>query len=99
MLTGRRGPNWIHANDTDEPNPIFRIAQETKTPLHTWNDEQLIYDRAGERIPAHVADKLSTLLWKIIEEAFEHSTQDAKESEATISKDASLHDYIKSKAN
>lgn len=83
------------------PHPIFKAAKETSTPLHHWNNKQLIYDSAGEPLPDEVADRLSTLLWVIIEEAFTFSQKAHDEggaATARISPEQSLFDFISAKA-
>ncbi|KAI0839965.1 FAD/NAD(P)-binding domain-containing protein [Hypoxylon sp. FL0890] len=90
------GPNWIHASDSE--NPMLKLANETHTPLHHWNSKQLIYDSAGNKLPDDKTDRLSTLLWKIIEEAFETSAAARdKDGGRSIPKEESLYDFIKKK--
>ncbi|KAM0270231.1 hypothetical protein ACHAQH_009513 [Verticillium albo-atrum] len=92
------GPNWIHAqNESLEPHAIFRLASETKTPLHSWNDKQLIFDSSGNAVPPDLTERLSTLLWEIIEEAFNFSA-DAQNGTSTIDNDASLYDFVRDKS-
>ncbi|KAK0627879.1 hypothetical protein B0T14DRAFT_563646 [Immersiella caudata] len=51
------GPNWIHAwTDSDEPHPVYKLAKDTETPLHYWNNKQLIFDSAGNPLPAEQTD-------------------------------------------
>jgi len=70
------------------------LAEKTKTPLHHWNDKQNIFNSLGKLIPDDKADKLSSLLWTHIEEAFKHSTKNFNE----ISPTESLYDFLSSKA-
>ncbi|KAK4096814.1 amine oxidase [Parathielavia hyrcaniae] len=68
------GPNWIHAyRDSDAPHPIHKLATDTNTPLHSWNNRQLLFDASGNRLPDGLTERLSTTLWDIIEDAFEFS--------------------------
>ncbi|KAI1073441.1 FAD/NAD(P)-binding domain-containing protein [Whalleya microplaca] len=94
------GPNWIHAWDSGEVHPIWKLAIETKTPVHYWNSKQLIYDSAGKPLPDEKTDRLSTLLWKIISEAFETSAA-ARETDGgeSIPPDESLYDFIRKRAS
>lgn len=94
------GPNWIHTWDSGEVHPIWKLAQETDTPLHHWNEKQLIYDSAGLPLPADQADRLSSLLWKIINEAFEVSAA-AKERDGgrSIPSEESMYDYVRRRAD
>ncbi|KAG7141887.1 polyamine oxidase 4 like protein [Verticillium longisporum] len=92
------GPNWIHAQtENSEPHAISRLAEETGTPMHSWNDKQLIFDSNGSAVPADTTERLSTLLWEIIEEAFNFSA-DAQKGTSTIDNDASLYDFIRDQA-
>jgi hypothetical protein len=100
FLTPFSGPNWIHAwTDSDEPHPIYALASDTSTPLHYWNNKQLIYDSAGEPLPDEVTDRLSTLLWDIIELAFKYSEEAyAKNKGKNIPSPDSLYEFVKRKA-
>ncbi|KAF7312236.1 putative hydantoin utilization protein [Mycena indigotica] len=94
------GPNWIHAwTDSDEPHPIFKLAQDTQTPVHYWNNKQLIFDSEGNALPAELGERLSTLLWEIIEDAFNVS-EAAHKADGGKSIDAgdSLYDHVKREA-
>jgi hypothetical protein len=99
-LTISRGPNWIHAwTDSEEPHPIFKLASESKTPVHYWNNKQLLYDSSGDVLPDDTTDRLSTLLWEIIEDAFKFSEEaHSKDGGKDIPKEDSLQDFIKRKA-
>jgi hypothetical protein len=70
------------------------LAEKTKTPLHHWNDKQNIFNSLGKLIPDDKADRLSSLLWAHIEEAFKHSIKNFNE----ISSTESLYDFLSSKA-
>ncbi|KAI8965161.1 FAD/NAD(P)-binding domain-containing protein [Daldinia sp. FL1419] len=93
------GPNWIHTWDSGDVHPILKLAVETKTPLHHWNGKQLIYDSDGNPLPAEKTDKLSTLLWEIIEKAFKAS-EVARERDKgkSIPTEESLYDFISKNA-
>jgi hypothetical protein len=73
---------------------MLDLAKKTNTTLHHWNNKQNIYDSAGKLVPEEKSDKLSTLLWEIIEEAFVHSSKYGK----SIPETQSLYDFIKEKA-
>ncbi|KAI1101711.1 FAD/NAD(P)-binding domain-containing protein [Jackrogersella minutella] len=90
------GPNWIHTWDSGDVHPILKLANETKTPLHHWNGKQLIYDSSGKKLPDDKTDRLSTLLWEIIEKAFKASAA-AREKDGgkSIPREDSLYDFIK----
>jgi hypothetical protein len=99
-LTTGRGPNWIHvAGDFEGSHRIHRLAKETGTPLHRYNDSQLIYDSSGNVLPNATTQRLSTLLWDIIEEAFEFSAAaHEKDGGKDIPREDSLFDFVKHKA-
>jgi hypothetical protein len=67
--------------------------------MHHWNSKQLIFDTSGKPLPNETTEKLSTLLWEIIEEAFEFSTK-ANETDGgrSIPKEDSLHDFVSRRA-
>ncbi|KAK0737927.1 hypothetical protein B0T18DRAFT_420854 [Schizothecium vesticola] len=94
------GPNWIHAwTDSDEPHPVFKLATDSCTPLHYWNDKQLIFNSEGSPLPAEQTERLSTLLWEIIDEAFKFSekVRDEDGGKGIPSRD-SLQDFIRQRA-
>ncbi|KAI8628432.1 FAD/NAD(P)-binding domain-containing protein [Xylariaceae sp. FL1651] len=93
------GPNWIHTWDSGEVHPIWKLAQETGTPIHHWNEKQLIYDSSGSPLPDEKADRLSTLLWKIISEAFEASAvANERDGGKSIPCEDSMYDFVKRRA-
>jgi hypothetical protein len=73
---------------------MLDLAKKTNTTLHHWNDKQNIYDSSGKLLPEEKSDKLSTLLWDIIAEGFEHSLNHGK----SIPESKSLYDFVKDKA-
>lgn len=78
---------------------MYALASSTNTPLHHWNNKQLIYDSDGNPLPGELTDKLSTLVWDIIELAFEHSAEAyAKNKGEDIPSQDSLYDFVKRKA-
>lgn len=94
------GPNWIHAwTDSDVAHPIFKLAKDSNTPLHHWNNKQLIYDSSGKALPDAVTDRLSTRLWEFIEEAFTFSeAAHQKDGGKDIPKEDSLQDFVRRRA-
>ncbi|KFX92266.1 hypothetical protein V490_05496 [Pseudogymnoascus sp. VKM F-3557] len=78
---------------TGDKHPIRDLAIETNTPLHHWNNKQNIYTPTGELLSEEKSSKLSTLLWEIIEEAFEYSKEHGK----SIPESESLYDFIELK--
>ncbi|RYP07515.1 hypothetical protein DL764_002444 [Monosporascus ibericus] len=96
----RKGPNWIHAwSDSYEPHPIYKLATDTATPLHHWNNKQLIYDCNGHPLPEEQTERLSTLLWDIIEDGFKFSeAAHAEDGGRAIPSRDSLQDFVRRKA-
>ncbi|KAI4862637.1 FAD/NAD(P)-binding domain-containing protein [Hypoxylon rubiginosum] len=93
------GPNWIHTWDSGAVHPIMKLAAETETPLHHWNEKQLIYDSAGNKLPDDKTNRLSTLLWEIIEKAFKTSAAaQEKDGGKSIPSGESLYDFISKSA-
>lgn len=80
-------------------HPILKLAIETNTPLHHWNGKQLIYDSSGHPVPTDKTDRLSTLLWEIIEKAFESSSA-ARDADGgkSIPAQESLWDFVSKEA-
>ncbi|KFY14625.1 hypothetical protein V492_02509 [Pseudogymnoascus sp. VKM F-4246] len=78
---------------TGDKHPIRDLATETGTPLHHWNNRQNIFTSSGKLLPAEKSSELSTLLWDIIEEAFEYSAKNGKDIPAS----ASLYDFVQTK--
>ena len=73
---------------------------DTKTPLHHWNNKQLIFDSKGDILPHDVTERLSTVLWDVIEEAFNFSEAAHQRNGGTeIPKEDSLYDFIRRRAH
>ncbi len=81
------GANWIHGT-TD--NPIMDLVRETNTAVGTGENHSYIYDEDGQILPLEDGDKYSTLMWKIIEDAFEYSNKHGAE----IDPERSLLDFF-----
>lgn len=80
-------------------HPIFHLAQKTATPLHKWNNKQLLFDAEGHPLPSETTDRLSTLLWEIIGEAFAFSEAEHKKNGGVdIPSGDSLHDFVARRA-
>jgi hypothetical protein len=72
---------------------------DTKTPLHHWNNKQLIFDSDGNKLPDELTERLSTILWEIIEEAFNFSkAAHEKNGGKDIASTDSLQDFIRRRA-
>lgn len=88
-----RGPNWIHGTDN---NPILKIAEETGTRLHAWDEEQAVISTDGRTLDAAEAGHYAELMWDdgVIADAFRYSN----ENFASIPASRSLYDFFKEKA-
>ncbi|KXL41646.1 hypothetical protein M433DRAFT_72636 [Acidomyces richmondensis BFW] len=88
------GPNWIHGS-TD--NPVLRLAKETKTTLHVWDEKQAMFDSDGRPLDADEVDELARLLWDdgAIPDAFRYS----KQHRDLIDSNKSLYDFLVERSN
>ena len=87
------------ADDYDDPNRLYELAKETRTPMHRYESSQLLYDSSGKPLPAKTTQRLNTLLWGIIKEAFEFSAAaHAKDGGKDIPGHESLLDFVKRRA-
>jgi hypothetical protein len=85
------GANWIHGT-TD--NPIMDLARETKTTIGVWDNNSYVFDEDGQLLPLEEGEKYSTLVWNIIEDAFEYSNKHGSD----IDPDRSLLDFFREQA-
>ena len=88
------GPNWIHGT---KDNPILDLVHATDTATSSHDvDEQgnhltgAVFDQDGHLLPLEEGGALSTVMWKIVEEAFVHSNANC----STIDPNESLHDFF-----
>jgi phytoene dehydrogenase-like protein len=81
------GANWIHG--TTE-NPIMELVRETKTALGAGENHSYIFDQDGQMLPPEDGEKYSTILWSMIEDAFEYSNKHGSE----IDPERSLLDFF-----
>ncbi|EPE05631.1 amine oxidase [Ophiostoma piceae UAMH 11346] len=88
------GPNWIHGT---KDNPILDIVHATDTATSSHDvDEQgnhltgAVFDQDGHLLPLEEGEALSTVMWKIVEEAFVHSNSNC----STIDANESLRDFF-----
>lgn len=81
------GANWIHGT-TD--NPIMDLVRETKTAVGVWDNHMYAFDEDGQLLPPEEGEKISTLMWGIIEDAFEYSNKHG----ADIDPDKTLLDFF-----
>ena len=83
------GANWIHGT---QENPITELARETQTAVGTWNDELMhLFDEDGKLMVMEEAMEYLTIMWNIIEAAFEYSNKHG----STIHSDSTLLDFFK----
>ncbi|KAF2169876.1 hypothetical protein M409DRAFT_64858 [Zasmidium cellare ATCC 36951] len=68
------GPNWIHGSND---NPIMKIAHETGTKLHAWDEEAIVYDPEGKPLEDKEVEQHNALLWDdgLIAAAFKYSNE------------------------
>lgn len=94
LTSPARGPNWIHGS-TD--NPVLRLAKETKTTLHVWDEKQAMFDSDGRPLDADEVDELARLLWDdgAIPDAFRYS----KQHRDLIDSNKSLYDFLVERSN
>ncbi|KAK3378132.1 hypothetical protein B0H63DRAFT_525381 [Podospora didyma] len=81
------GPNWVHGT---KDNPIMDLARETRTAVGGWDTTSTVFDEEGTCLPLEDGTKYSTLMWNIIEDAFEHSNKHGSE----IDPDKTLLDFF-----
>ncbi|KXX81967.1 putative polyamine oxidase 4 [Madurella mycetomatis] len=81
------GANWIHGT-TD--NPIMDLVRETNTAFGVWDSPTYVFDEDGQLLSLEQGEKYSTLMWSIIEDAFEYSNKHGSE----IDPDRTLLDFF-----
>ncbi|KAI4170420.1 MAG: hypothetical protein LQ348_007110, partial [Seirophora lacunosa] len=85
------GPNWIHGVNQ---NPILDLAKEIgATTMTAPESAPSIYDPSGQLLSSEESKESSSLMWGIIEEAFEYSNKNSD----SIPEDQSLLDFFKIK--
>lgn len=84
------GPNWIHGTDD---NPILDIAKQTNTTARNSDSSTWVYDHSGDLLPLEDGEKYSTMMWDIVQQAFEHSNTYGAETHV----DKSLLDFVHEK--
>ncbi|KAK0635890.1 hypothetical protein B0T17DRAFT_485278 [Bombardia bombarda] len=82
------GPNWIHGT---VDNPIMDLAKETETAVGSWDNRSYVFDEDGELFSLEDGTKYSTIVWNIIEDAFEYSNKQGSD----IDSDKSLLDFFR----
>ncbi|KAL2118592.1 hypothetical protein VTJ04DRAFT_8252 [Mycothermus thermophilus] len=82
------GANWIHGT-TD--NPIMDLVRETKTKTGDWDAHSYVFDEDGNLLPKEEGEKFSTMMWDIIQDAFEYSNKFGHE----IDPEESLLDFFR----
>ncbi|KAK3325760.1 hypothetical protein B0H66DRAFT_599903 [Apodospora peruviana] len=66
------GPNWIHGT---KENPIMDLANETKTITADWDTNSYVFDQDGKLFPLEDGTNYSTMMWNIIQDAFDYSNR------------------------
>ncbi|KAK4158532.1 hypothetical protein C8A00DRAFT_10699 [Chaetomidium leptoderma] len=85
------GANWIHGTTN---NPIMDLVKETKTAVGVWDDHSYVFDEDGQPLSPKEGEKYSTLMWNIIEAAFEYSDKHGSETDP----DRTLLDFFQEQA-
>ena len=86
------GPNWIHGTGH---NPIFDLAKETNTEVHTWSANSHLFGDDGKVLSGSESRSLGNIMWGIIKDAFDHSNQNS----STIDANESLYDFYLKRVN
>ncbi|KAG6002952.1 hypothetical protein E4U21_002480 [Claviceps maximensis] len=81
------GPNWIHGT---HDNPLLELAKSTKTSLGSLDSHTWAFTPTGDLLPREEGDKYSTMVWDIVQQAFEHSNALGAETD----KNKSLLDFF-----
>ncbi|KAI8219785.1 hypothetical protein K4K55_011940 [Colletotrichum sp. SAR 10_96] len=81
------GPNWIHGTDD---NPILDLAKETDTAVGSWDHRTYMVDEDGILLDPADSEHYSSIMWGIIQDAFQHSNKNT----ASIHPDESLWDFF-----
>ncbi|KAG6000532.1 hypothetical protein E4U54_001380 [Claviceps lovelessii] len=81
------GPNWIHGT---HDNPILELAKSTKTSVGNLDSHTWAFTSSGHLLPREEGDKYSTMVWDLVQQAFEHSNDLGAETD----KDKSLLDFF-----
>lgn len=82
------GPNWIHGT---KDNPIMEIASETKTETGSWDTRSYMFDESGNLLSLEESERLASVMWAMVQDAFDYSNQHCKE----ISANESLWGFFK----
>ena len=71
------------------------MANETKTPLHRWEESTLLVNSEGCLVAPTEANKALSRVWDILEEAIKHSTKCNKEIDSSVSLYTFFEDWCK----
>lgn len=71
-------------------NPIVKLAEETRTPIHRWNQKTIIIDHEGNPVPSVRVEHALSTVWRILENALNYS----KTNTANIPIHKSLFHYF-----
>jgi phytoene dehydrogenase-like protein len=84
------GPNWIHGTND---NPMMDLAKETGTSLERSDAQTYVFDPSGKMLPVKEGERYATIMWDIIQDAFQYSNKNGR----SISENTSLLDFFKDK--
>lgn len=82
------GPNWIHGT---KDNPIMDIASDTRTETGSWDTRSYMFDNTGNLLSLEESERLSSVMWAMVQDAFDYSNEHCKE----IPADESLWEFFK----
>jgi hypothetical protein len=71
----------------------MKLARQTQSPLHLWNDDIRLFDSEGNFVEPSKALRLQKLIWNIFEESFAYSTEQGSKISATDS----LYQYVRTR--
>ncbi|QUC23043.1 uncharacterized protein UV8b_07284 [Ustilaginoidea virens] len=81
------GPNWIHGT---RDNPILELARQTDTAAGSWDTNTCIFTSDGDLLPLGQGEMYSSMMWEIMQQAFEHSNNFGADTPA----EKSLFDFF-----
>lgn len=84
------GPNWIHGTTG---NVMLDLANETGTAVADIDQIPSAFDETGAKMTTADTIKYATIMWEMLEEAFEHSEKTGAEIDLKLS----LFDFFKEK--
>lgn len=69
----------------------MKVARQTNTLLHCWNDDVRLFDSQGKLVDKTRASRLQGLIWSFFQDSFDYSTKMG----VAIPTSASLYQYVR----